>query len=101
MNSFVLKPWRCVAFFKVSLSITFLGTTRSAVFLGARRAAVFLPSVILRVTFFPFGRDRPSAFVLGAARRTAPRETGEGLRLRTGPFFVGFFQFSRAFPSTA
>jgi uncharacterized membrane protein YtjA (UPF0391 family) len=95
MNSFVLKPWRWVAtFFRISLSTTFFGGTRSAVFLTGWAVAVFLAFVILRVTFLPVGRVRPDDFGLGAARRTAPRETVEVLRLPPAVlFFELFFTF--------
>src|SRR3954469_8941794 len=98
MYSFVLKPWRCVAFLRASLSTTFFGvTTRSAVFLAAGRAeGVFLLVIILRVTFLPFvrlpfAREAPDDLALGAARRTAPRETREVLRLLPAVLFLLFF----------
>jgi len=49
--------------------------------------------IILRVTFLPFDRPCPADLALGAARRTAPRETSEVLRLLPAVLFLlAFFK---------
>jgi hypothetical protein len=50
--------------------------------------------IILRVTFLPFDRPCPADLALGAARRTAPRETCEVLRrlLPAALFLLAFFK---------
>jgi len=48
--------------------------------------------IILRVTFLPFVREAPDDLALGAARRTAPRETREVLRLLPAVLFLLLFK---------